>query len=128
MPSFGPCDASTRGTQAGRESALRCAALCCAVLCCAVLCCFVRQAGLFCEIQVTSVAIGQVDMVVEKRLVVEADSCLAHCGCEKQVADRTRDLQLAQPELMTLRPLCQHIMFSPNGGGLAQPATRPIRG
>lgn len=73
----------------------------------------VREAGLSFELQVHFAGIGRVDMVVEGRLVVEADSRLAHEGWQRQVRDRTRDLALARQRLMSLRPLYQHIMFEP---------------
>jgi hypothetical protein len=73
----------------------------------------VREAGLAYELQVSFAGIGRVDMIVEERLVLEADSRLAHDGWEKQVRDRTRDLALARLQLMSLRPLYQHIMFTP---------------
>ena len=73
----------------------------------------VREAGLAYELQGSFAGIGRVDMVVEGRLVLEADSRLAHDGWEKQVRDRTRDLALARLQLMSLRPLYQHIMFAP---------------
>ncbi len=73
----------------------------------------VREAGLSYELQVTFDGIGRVDMVVEGRLVLEADSRLAHDGWAKQVRDRSRDLALAERGLMTLRPLYQHILFTP---------------
>jgi hypothetical protein len=71
----------------------------------------VRETGLSHAVQVDFAGIGRVDMVVEGRLVVEADSRLAHDGWDKQVRDRTRDLALARLRLMSLRPLYQHIMF-----------------
>jgi very-short-patch-repair endonuclease len=73
----------------------------------------VREAGLSFEIQVRFPTVGRVDMVVEKRLVIEADSRLAHEGWDKQVRDRTRDLELARLSLMSLRPLYTHIMHEP---------------
>jgi hypothetical protein len=73
----------------------------------------VREQGLAYELQVVFEGIGRVDMVIEGRLVVEADSRLAHEGWAKQVRDRARDLALARRRLMSLRPLYQHIMFEP---------------
>ena len=73
----------------------------------------VRDAGLDYELQVSFEGVGRVDMVVAGRLVIEADSKLAHDGWQKQVRDRTRDLALAERRLMSLRPLYQHIMFRP---------------
>ena len=76
-----------------------------------VLRCIVREAGLAFEIQVTFENVGRVDMVVERRLVVEADSKLAHEGWEQQVSDRTRDFELARQGMMSLRLLYELIMY-----------------
>lgn len=78
-----------------------------------VLRCIVREAGLAFEIQVKFRTVGRVDMVVAGRLVVEADSKLAHARWEDHVTDRTRDLELARLGLMTLRALYKHIIYEP---------------
>ena len=78
-----------------------------------VLRCIVRQAGLEFEIQVKFRGVGRVDMLIARRLVVEADSRLAHSRWEDHVKDRTRDLELARRGLMTLRALYKHIMYEP---------------
>lgn len=74
----------------------------------------VRETGYDYEVQAQIPWVGRVDMVVDGRLVLEADSRLAHEGWKKQVRDRTRDLHSGRGGLMTLRPLYQHIMFSPD--------------
>lgn len=73
----------------------------------------VTDAGFGCDLQVKFPGIGRVDMVVEKRLVVEADSRVGHAGWEKQFSDRTRDLKLAHRGMMSLRPTRDHIFYSP---------------
>lgn len=84
-------------SEAGQESVLRCA---------------FRAAGLHVEIQVTITGIGRVDMIVEGRLVVEADSRLAHDGWELHVRDRNRDIDVARLGYMSLRPGYNRTMFS----------------
>ena len=76
--------------------------------------CIVREAGLEFEIQVTFPPVGRVDMVIAGRLVVEADSRLAHEHWADHVKDRTRDLDLARGGLITLRALYKHIMYEPH--------------
>lgn len=78
-----------------------------------VLRCIVREAGLRCDIQVTFPGVGRVDMVIEGRLVVEADSKLAHSSWEEQVRDRTRDFELARQGIVSLRLLYELIMYRP---------------
>lgn len=73
----------------------------------------VTGAGLSCELQVEVPTVGRVDMIVEGRLVVEADSRLAHDGWDKHVDDRRRDLVLASMGLASLRPAYPHIMYRP---------------
>lgn len=84
--------------EAGQESVLRM---------------IVRQAGLDCELQVHIAGVGRVDIVVEKCLVLEADSRLAHDGWELHVRDRNRDLDLARRGYASLRPVYQRIMYTP---------------
>lgn len=78
-----------------------------------VLRCIVREAGLAFEIQVTFPRVGRVDMVIEGRLVLEADSKLAHEGWKQQVKDRKRDFELARQGMMSLRLLYELIMYRP---------------
>jgi very-short-patch-repair endonuclease len=73
----------------------------------------VRELGLDYEIQVTVPAVGRVDILVEGRLVLEADSRLAHHAWEQHVEDRRRDLALASQGLMSLRPTYEHTMRNP---------------
>jgi very-short-patch-repair endonuclease len=73
----------------------------------------VRAAGFSCRPQVTIAGVGRVDLVVEERLVLEADSRTWHGGWEKQRADRERDLQLARRRYLSLRPVSDHILYSP---------------
>lgn len=73
----------------------------------------VRAAGLDYEIQVDIAGVGRVDMVIEGRLVVEADSRLAHDGWDKHVQDRTRDARLAAQGYLSLRLLYPFVMYDP---------------
>jgi very-short-patch-repair endonuclease len=52
-------------------------------------------------------------MLVAGKLVLEADSRLAHDGWEHHVEDRRRDLALAAAGYITLRPTYQHTMHNP---------------
>jgi hypothetical protein len=72
------------------------------------------ELGLDYEIQVTFPGIGRVDFLVENRLVIEADSRLAHEGWELHVRDRDRDIELARRHLMSIRPAYRRTMFAPN--------------
>jgi very-short-patch-repair endonuclease len=74
----------------------------------------VRDAGYRYHLQVPFDGTRRMDIVVENRLVLEADSRQAHEGWEKQVDDRTRDLDHATRGLPSLRPLYQHILFQPD--------------
>jgi very-short-patch-repair endonuclease len=71
------------------------------------------EAGLRYEIQVGVKGVGRIDFLVEGRLVVEADSKLAHSKWEQHLRDRNRDLALARLGLATLRPHYAAIMFNP---------------
>jgi very-short-patch-repair endonuclease len=73
----------------------------------------VRSAGFRCVPQVTIAGVGRVDLVVEDRLVLEADSRTWHEGWEKQRADRERDIELARRRYLSLRPVSDHILYSP---------------
>ena len=86
--------------EAGQESVLRM---------------ILREAGLRYEVQPTFPGIGRVDLLVEGRLVLEADSRTAHDGWAPHVRDRDRDLALARLGLMSLRPVYQRTMFGPEG-------------
>lgn len=83
--------------EAGQESVLRLAFL---------------RAGFSVDVQVWFEGVGRVDLLVEGRLVVEADSRLAHHGWELHVRDRNRDIDLARLGYMTLRPGYQRTMFA----------------
>lgn len=71
------------------------------------------EAGLAFQIQVDITGVGRVDFLVEGRLVIEADSRLAHSTWERQKRDRDRDLGLARQGIASLRPHYTAIMFSP---------------
>ncbi|GAB3119912.1 hypothetical protein GCM10027056_05180 [Glaciibacter psychrotolerans] len=75
----------------------------------------IRDAGFNCEIQVQIGGVGRVDVVVEKCVVVEADSRGFHKTWEQHVRDRTRDRLLAERGYVSLRVLYQDIMFDPDG-------------
>jgi very-short-patch-repair endonuclease len=75
----------------------------------------VLEAGMSCEIQVSILGVGRVDMVVEKCVVIEADSRAHHNEWEQHVRDRTRDRLLAERQYVSLRVLYQDIMFDPEG-------------
>ena len=74
----------------------------------------VLAAGFKCEPQVTVPGVGRVDLIVENRLALEADSRAFHEGWERQRADRERDIQLARRRYMSLRPISDHILHSPD--------------
>lgn len=63
-----------------------------------------EDAGMEPSIQVSIPSVGRVDLVLEDRLIVEADSMLAHDGWDRHVRDRDRDLAAARLGYMTLRP------------------------
>ena len=90
-------DQVDRRSEAGQESVLRCA---------------MRAAGIEPELQVAIAGVGRVDFLVENRLVVEADSRLAHDGWEFHVRDRDRDIDLARQGYMSLRPAYNRNMFT----------------
>ncbi|MBG6055987.1 very-short-patch-repair endonuclease [Salinibacterium sp. CAN_S4] len=72
-----------------------------------------EDAGLHCDLQVTFPGIGRVDLVVEGRVVVEADSRLAHDGWELHVRDRNRDIDVARLGYPSIRPAYQRTMQRP---------------
>jgi hypothetical protein len=69
-----------------------------------------EDAGLHCDLQVTFPGIGRVDLVVEGRVVVEADSRLAHDGWELHVRDRNKDIDVAKLGYPSIRPAYQRTM------------------
>lgn len=84
-------------SEAGQETVLRLAFL---------------RAGFTVEVQVWFEGVGRVDLLINGRLVVEADSRLAHHGWELHVRDRNRDIDLARLGYITLRPGYQRTMFA----------------
>lgn len=86
-----------RRSEAGQESVLRCA---------------LRAVGIEVEVQVDIAGVGRVDFLIESRLVIEADSRLAHDGWELHVRDRDRDVDLARQGYMSLRPAYNRTMFT----------------
>jgi very-short-patch-repair endonuclease len=84
-------------SEAGQETVLRCA---------------FREAGLEPELQVVIPEVGRVDLVLEGRLIIEADSRSAHDGWELHVRDRDRDIDAARQGYMTLRPAYRRTMFA----------------
>lgn len=84
-------------SEAGQETVLRRALL---------------EAGLRVEIQVQIAGVGRVDLVVEGRLIVEADSRQAHDGWELHVRDRDRDIDAARQGYVTLRPAYNRTMHT----------------
>ena len=79
----------------------------------------IADRGLRFETQVSFDGVGRVDFVVERCLVVEADSREAHDGWERHIRDRGRDLMLARQGLMSLRPAYQHTTQQPDLVGQA---------
>jgi very-short-patch-repair endonuclease len=73
----------------------------------------IRGAGFHVEIQVEIGGIGRVDMIVEGRVVVEADSRQFHDGWEAHARDRTRDCDLAMRGYVSLRVLYRDIVHHP---------------
>ena len=73
----------------------------------------IRGAGFDVEIQVEIGGVGRVDMVVEGRIVVEADSRQFHDGWEAHARDRSRDCDLAMRGYLTLRVLYRDIIHHP---------------
>lgn len=97
---FQPLRAQLDGrSEAGQESVLRL---------------IMQSAGLNCDVQPSIPGVGRVDMIVEGILVLEADSREFHDGWDLHVRDRDRDLELARQGYMSLRPVYQRTMFSPN--------------
>jgi hypothetical protein len=84
-------------SEAGQETVLRCA---------------FRAAGLEPELQVDLPGVGRVDLVLEGRLIVEADSRQAHDGWELHVRDRDRDIDAARLGYMSLRPAYNRTMYA----------------
>ncbi len=75
----------------------------------------IRAGGLRCDIQVQIDGVGRVDTVVERCVIVEADSFAHHSSWESQVRDRERDRRAAMNGYVTLRLLYADIMFDPQG-------------
>ena len=73
----------------------------------------IKGAGFHVEIQVGIGGVGRVDMIVEGRIVVEADSRQFHDGWEAHARDRTRDCDLAMLGYLTLRVLYRDIIHHP---------------
>ncbi len=68
-----------------------------------------RSLGLRFECQVWIDGVGRVDFLVEGWLVIECDSRAHHGGWEAQVADRRRDLRLAERGYACIRPIAADI-------------------
>lgn len=68
-----------------------------------------RALGLQYETQVQIPGVGRVDFLVEGWLIIECDSKEFHEGWEKQVEDRSRDLEAACQGYITIRPLAADI-------------------
>jgi very-short-patch-repair endonuclease len=68
-----------------------------------------RALGLRFECQVSIPGVGRVDFLVEGWLVIECDSRAHHGGWQAQVADRRRDLLLAERGYACLRPVAADI-------------------
>lgn len=73
----------------------------------------VGEAGYAFEIQVHIDGVGRIDMIVEGRIAVEADSRQFHDGWDAHARDRTRDCDLAMLGYLTLRVLYRDIMYHP---------------
>ena len=73
----------------------------------------ITGAGFDVEIQVEIGGVGRVDMIVEGRIAVEADSRQFHDGWEAHARDRTRDCDLAMRGYLTLRVLYRDIIHHP---------------
>jgi very-short-patch-repair endonuclease len=58
--------------------------------------------------------IGRVDLLVDGWLVLECDSREYHNSWQQQVADRNRDLALADRGYVTLRLTAAQIMYRPD--------------
>lgn len=84
--------------EAGQESVLRMIA---------------HEAGLEYELQRWFPDVGRVDLIVEERVILEADSRAHHDGWEAHVRDRGRDLAFATLGFPSLRPAYQHTMYHP---------------
>lgn len=74
---------------------------------------WLAEAGISFRVQVRFTGLGRVDFLIENRIVVEADSRMAHAKWDEQVRDRDRDLELARRGFVTLRPHYAAIMFAP---------------
>jgi len=84
-------------SEAGQETVLRCA---------------FRAVGMEPELQVEIPGVGRVDLVVEGRMIIEADSRQAHDGWELHVRDRDRDIDAARLGYMSLRPAFNRTMYA----------------
>ena len=73
----------------------------------------ITESGFHVEIQVWIGGVGRVDMIVEGRIVVEADSRQFHDGWGAHARDRTRDCDLAMLGYLTLRVLYRDIIHHP---------------
>lgn len=85
--------------EAGQESVLRMIA---------------HGAGLRYDIQRSFHGIGRADLIIEERLILEADSRAHHSGWEEHVRDRGRDLAFARIGYPSLRPAYLHTMHHPD--------------
>lgn len=73
----------------------------------------ILDAGMACEVQVTIIGVGRVDLLVEKCVAVEADSRGFHSSWEQRVKDINRDRLLSEHGYLHLRVPYQTIMFEP---------------
>jgi len=69
--------------------------------------------GLQFEVQPQIPGVGRVDFLVEGRLILEADSRLAHDGWDAHMRDANRDINAGAQGYLSLRPLYQHTMLEP---------------
>lgn len=99
--------------EAGQESVLRL---------------IIRDRGLSCRVQPVFRDVGRADMLVERRVIVEADSRAHHSGWEHHVADRERDLKFAALGFPSLRPAYNHTMYQPELVGDAVEALVAVAG
>jgi len=73
----------------------------------------VLDAGLECAVQVYFRGVGTVDLVVERRVVIETDGRLGHADWQGSARDYDRDIALAALGYVVLRFNYRQVMFSP---------------
>ncbi|MGM7699869.1 endonuclease domain-containing protein [Microbacterium sp. A84] len=69
-----------------------------------------RALGVRFEAQVKIPGVGRVDFLVDGWLIIECDSKEYHEGWDKQMEDRSRDIEAARRGYVTIRPIAADIL------------------